>query len=117
MLIILIGINHEPKFYLTLPTCKKKKNYIMALSSEAKKEIFAQFGVAETNTGSTEAQIAMFSKRISDLTEHLKLNRKDFGTQRSLIRLVGKRRSMLDYLKGRDIEKYRSLIKELGIRK
>ncbi|MEZ5174350.1 MAG: 30S ribosomal protein S15 [Bacteroidia bacterium] len=89
----------------------------MALTSEAKKEIFARFGGSETNTGSTEAQIAMFTKRIADLTEHLRSNRKDFGTQRSLIRLVGKRRSLLDYLKDRDIEKYRELIKELNIRK
>jgi small subunit ribosomal protein S15 len=89
----------------------------MALTSEAKKSIFAKFGGSETNTGSTEAQVAMFSERISLLTEHLKLNRKDFGTQRSLIRLVGKRRSMLDYLKSRDIEKYRALIKELNLRK
>ena len=59
----------------------------------------------------------MFTQRISDLTEHLKVNKKDFGTQRSLIRLVGKRRSMLDYLKGRDIEKYRAILKELNIRK
>lgn len=117
MLIISILIKHKSFFYLTLRSCKKKKYIHMALASEAKKEIFAKFGGSETNTGSTEAQIAMFSKRISDLTEHLKLNRKDFGTQRSLIRLVGKRRSMLDYLKGRDIEKYRELIKELGLRK
>lgn len=89
----------------------------MALSSEAKKEIFAKFGGSETNSGSTEAQVALFTKRIADLTEHLKLNRKDFGTQRSLIRLVGKRRSMLDYLKARDIEKYRELIKELNLRR
>lgn len=89
----------------------------MALTSEAKKALFTKFGGAETNTGSTEAQIAMFTERISMLTEHLKLNRKDFGTQRSLIRLVGKRRSLLDYLKDRDIEKYRGLIKELNIRK
>jgi small subunit ribosomal protein S15 len=89
----------------------------MALTSEAKKEIFTKFGGSETNTGSTEGQIAMFTQRISDLTEHLKVNKKDFGTQRSLIRLVGKRRSMLDYLKGRDIEKYRAILKELNIRK
>ncbi len=89
----------------------------MSLTSEAKKEIFASFGGSETNTGSTEAQIAMFTKRIADLTEHLRSNRKDFGTQRSLIRLVGKRRSLLDYLKGRNIEKYRELIKVLNIRK
>ena len=69
------------------------------------------------NTGSTEGQIALFTKRINDLTAHLKKNQKDFNTERSLIRLVGKRRSLLDYLKGKDIEKYRTLIKELNIRK
>ena len=86
-------------------------------NTELKKELFTKFGGSETNTGSTEAQIAMFTQRISDLTEHLKVNKKDFGTQRSLIRLVGKRRSMLDYLKGRDIEKDRAILKELNIRK
>ncbi len=89
----------------------------MGLTSELKKELYTKIGGSETNTGSTEAQIAMFTQRISDLTEHLKVNKKDFGTQRSLIRLVGKRRSMLDYLKGRDIEKYRAILKELNIRK
>jgi small subunit ribosomal protein S15 len=89
----------------------------MALTTTAKKEIFAKHGGSATNTGSTEAQIALFTERINMMTEHLKSNRKDFGTQRSLIRLVGKRRSLLDYLKDRDITKYRSLIKELNIRK
>jgi len=89
----------------------------MYLDSEKKKEIFAKFGGADTNTGSTEAQIALFSFRISHLTEHLKKNRKDFGTQRALQLLVGKRRSLLSYLKEKDIEKYRALIKELGLRR
>jgi small subunit ribosomal protein S15 len=89
----------------------------MALTTAAKKEIFAKFGGSETNTGSTEGQIAMFTQRINMMTEHLKVNKKDFGTQRSLIKLVGMRRSLLDYLKDRDITKYRSLIKELNIRK
>lgn len=89
----------------------------MYLEAEKKKEIFSQFGGSETNTGSVEGQIALFSYRISHLTEHLKKNRKDFGTQRALQLLVGKRRSLLDYLKRKDIEKYRSLIKELGLRR
>ena len=89
----------------------------MALTATAKKEIFAKHGGLATNTGSTEAQIALFTERINMMTEHLKSNKKDFGTQRSLIKLVGKRRSLLDYLKDRDIAKYRSLIKELNIRK
>ena len=89
----------------------------MYLDSEKKKEIFAKHGGAATNTGSSEAQIALFSYRISHLTEHLKKNRKDYGTQRALQLLVGKRRSLLDYLKANDIEKYRALIKELGLRR
>jgi small subunit ribosomal protein S15 len=89
----------------------------MALTTTAKKEIFAKHGGTATNTGSTEGQIALFTERINLMTEHLKVNKKDFGTQRSLIKLVGKRRSLLDYLKDRDIMKYRSLIKELNIRK
>lgn len=89
----------------------------MHLSSQEKKDIFQKFGGSETNTGSTEGQIALFTFRISHLTEHLKKNRKDYGTQRALQLLVGKRRSLLDYLKAKDIEKYRALIKELGLRR
>ncbi len=89
----------------------------MYLTSEVKKGIFKQHGGSETNTGSTEGQIALFSHRISHLTEHLKKNRKDFGTQKALLDLVGKRRSLLSYLKNQDIEKYRALIKELDLRK
>ena len=89
----------------------------MYLNTEVKKEIFAKHGGSDTNTGSTEGQIALFTYRISHLTEHLKKNRKDFGTQRSLQLLVGKRGSLLDYLKSKDIEKYRALVKELGLRR
>ncbi|MFM6945552.1 MAG: 30S ribosomal protein S15 [Sphingomonadales bacterium] len=89
----------------------------MYLDSAKKKEIFAKHGGSEANTGSTEGQIALFTFRISHLTEHLKKNRKDYGTQRALQLLVGKRRSLLDYLKAKDIEKYRALIKELGLRR
>ena len=89
----------------------------MYLTTEVKKEIFKKHGGSETNTGSAEGQIALFSHRISHLTEHLKKNKKDYGTQRSLQLLVGKRRSLLDYLKRNDIEKYRALIKELGLRR
>lgn len=89
----------------------------MYLTSEVKKEIFKKHGGADTNTGSTEGQIALFTHRINHLTEHLKNNRKDFGTQKALLDLVGKRRKLLDYLKNNDIEKYRALIKELNIRK
>lgn len=89
----------------------------MYLAPEKKAEIFAKHGGAATNTGSTEGQVALFTYRISHLTEHLKKNRKDYGTQRALQLLVGKRRSLLDYLKRKDIEKYRALVKELGLRR
>jgi small subunit ribosomal protein S15 len=89
----------------------------MYLTKEIKSEIFKKHGGTEVNTGSTEGQIALFTHRINHLTEHLKRNQKDFNTERALVKLVGKRRSLLDYLKDRDIEKYRELIKELNIRK
>lgn len=89
----------------------------MYLTSEKKEELFSQYGKSNKDTGSAESQIALFSYRISHLTEHLKKNHKDFGTQRSLIKLVGKRRALLDYLKERDIERYRAIIKALNIRK
>ena len=89
----------------------------MYLDSEKKKEIFAKYGSGDGDTGSPEAQIALFSYRISHLTEHLKKNKKDYATQRSLLKLVGKRRSLLNYLIKTDIFRYRNIIKELGIRK
>jgi small subunit ribosomal protein S15 len=89
----------------------------MYLTAERKKEIFSTFGNSETNTGSTEAQVALFTERINHLTEHLKSNKKDFSTQRALLKLVGKRRRLLDYLKDNEIGKYRTLIKALNIRK
>ncbi|MFK8297870.1 30S ribosomal protein S15 [Capnocytophaga cynodegmi] len=89
----------------------------MYLTKEVKAEIFKKHGGSETNTGSAEGQIALFTFRINHLTEHLKRNRKDFNTERSLVKLVGKRRSLLDYLKTNDIERYRAIIKELGVRK
>ena len=89
----------------------------MYLTAEKKQEIFKKYGKSETDTGSAEGQIALFTYRINHLTEHLKNNKKDFSTQRALLRLVGKRRSLLDYLKEKDIERYRAVIKELKIRK
>ncbi len=89
----------------------------MYLSSEKKKEIFAKYGKGEGDTGSPEAQIALFSYRINHLTQHLKANKKDYATQRSLLKLVGKRRDLLNYLMKVDIFRYRDIIKELGIRK
>ncbi|HKL92688.1 MAG TPA: 30S ribosomal protein S15 [Bacteroidales bacterium] len=89
----------------------------MYLNPEKKQEIFGQYGKSNTDTGSPEAQIALFSYRINHLTEHLKSNRKDYSTARSLKMLVGKRRRLLDYLIDKDIERYRKIIKELGIRR
>ena len=81
------------------------------------KELFGQYGKSNTDTGSPESQIALFSYRISHLTEHLKSNKHDFGTQRALLRLVGKRRALLEYLKEVDIERYRAIVKTLNLRK
>ena len=89
----------------------------MYLTQEDKKGIFDKYGKGTTDTGSPESQIALFTTRIKHLTEHLKVHKKDFSTQRGLYRLVGKRRRLLNYLKDRDIQRYRELIKELGIRK
>ena len=88
----------------------------MYLASAKKEEIFSQYGKGNTDTGSAESQIALFTYRISHLTEHLKQNRKDFATARSLTKLVGKRRALLTYLKKQDISRYRAIIKALGLR-
>lgn len=89
----------------------------MYLTKEIKAEIFKKHGKSATNTGSTEGQIALFTHRINHLTGHLKNNRKDFNTERSLVKLVGKRRNLLDYLMKKDILRYRAIVKELGLRK
>ena len=89
----------------------------MYLTKEVKAEIFAKHGETATNTGSAEGQIALFTHRINHLTGHLKNNHKDYNTERSLVKLVGKRRSLLDYLMKKDILRYRAIVKELGLRK
>lgn len=89
----------------------------MAITKERKEEIVKKFGGSDENTGSSEAQIAIFTERINDLTEHLKDHKQDHASRRGLLKLVGKRRKLLNYLKKKDIEKYRELISELGIRK
>lgn len=89
----------------------------MYLDSEKKQEIFSQYGSGATDTGSCESQIALFSYRINHLTEHMKQNHKDFATNRSLVKLVGQRRRLLSYLKRKDIERYRAIVKALGLRK
>ena len=87
----------------------------MYLDQTKKQEIFGKYGKSTTDTGSAESQLALFSYRISHLTEHLKKNRKDFTTARSLTQLVGKRRALLNYLYDRDVERYRAIIKGLGL--
>lgn len=92
-------------------------NIGMYLAPEKKEEIFAKHGKGKADTGSAEGQIALFTYRIEHLTEHLKKNHKDFNTERSLVKLVGKRRSLLNYLMKKDIMRYRAIVKELGLRK
>ncbi|HNW75419.1 MAG TPA: 30S ribosomal protein S15 [Bacteroidales bacterium] len=89
----------------------------MNLAPEVKKNAFKEYGKSEFDTGSTEAQVALFTMKIQHLTEHQKVNKKDMMTERSLVRLVGKRKSLLEYLKEKDIERYRAIIKKLNIRK
>lgn len=89
----------------------------MYLTPEVKKELFKEYGKSEFDTGSAEGQVALFTYRIQHLTEHLKINKKDSATRRSLVLLVGKRRRLLEYLKNRDINRYREIIKKLKLRK
>ncbi len=89
----------------------------MVLTAESKVEIIKKYGKSQENTGSPESQIAIFTTRINHLTEHLKIHKKDYGTQRALLKLVGKRRSLLDYYRDKDIEAYRKLLKSLNLRK
>ncbi|MCB5262494.1 MAG: 30S ribosomal protein S15 [Candidatus Cloacimonetes bacterium] len=89
----------------------------MPLTPEAKSAIMAEFRLHESDTGSPEVQVAMLSKRIKDITEHLKQHSKDFSTRRGLLKLIGQRRRLLDYMKSKDINRYREIIKALGIRK
>ena len=89
----------------------------MALTAEQKKEILAEYGLHESDTGSPEAQVAMLSKRIADLTDHLKQHKHDHHTRRGLMGLVGRRRRLLRYLQQVDISRYRSLIERLGLRR
>ncbi|HEX2132118.1 MAG TPA: 30S ribosomal protein S15 [Actinophytocola sp.] len=89
----------------------------MALSTDEKKTILAEYGVHDNDTGSPEAQVAMLTKRISGLTEHLKVHKHDHHSRRGLLLLVGRRRRLLNYLTKVDIERYRSLIQRLGLRR
>ena len=89
----------------------------MYLDQAKKQEIFGQYGKATTDTGSAESQIALFTYRIKHLTEHLKQNHKDFNTARSLTKMVGRRRKLLKYLYVNDINRYRAIVKAMGLRK
>lgn len=89
----------------------------MPLDSATKKQIITEYGSSETDTGSPEVQVAMLTKRITDLTEHLKVHAHDHHTRRGLLLLVGQRRRMLQYLQRTDIARYRSLIERLGLRR
>lgn len=88
----------------------------MTINLKNKQEIVKQYGENEKDTGSTAVQVAMLSQKISELTEHLKLNKKDFATKRGLLMMVGRRKRLLSYLKANSVEEYRELIKKLGIR-
>ncbi|HEY6775754.1 MAG TPA: 30S ribosomal protein S15 [Thermoleophilaceae bacterium] len=89
----------------------------MTLTAEAKRDIVSQFGRGDADTGSTEVQVALLTARINDLTQHLREHRKDHHSRRGLLMLVGKRRRLLKYLQRADIDRYRSLIRELGLRR
>ena len=88
----------------------------MSINLKNKKEIIKKYGENEKDTGSTSVQIAMISQKINELTEHLKINAKDFATKRGLLMLVGRRKRFLSYLKNNNVDEYRDLIKKLGIR-
>ena len=89
----------------------------MHLDKEAKINVIAPYRKHETDTGSPEVQIALLTERINHLNEHLKINKKDHHSRRGLLKMVGKRRRLLDYLMKKDIERYRTIVKELGLRK
>ena len=88
----------------------------MTINLKNKQEIINKYGENEKDTGSTAVQVAMLSTKISELTEHLKSNKKDFATKRGLLMMVGKRKRLLSYMKNKSVEQYRDLIKKIGIR-
>ncbi|MFY9820286.1 MAG: 30S ribosomal protein S15 [Thermoanaerobaculia bacterium] len=89
----------------------------MAQTSEVKEKIISEYRTHDTDTGSPEVQVAILTNRITELTEHFKTHTKDHHSRRGLLKLVGRRRRLLDYLKGKDVERYRSTIERLGLRK
>lgn len=89
----------------------------MTITAERKQELIQEYRIADNDTGSADVQIAVLSERIKNLTEHLKIHKKDHHSRRGLIMMVGKRRSLLDYIKRKDVEKYKKLIQSLGLRR
>lgn len=89
----------------------------MAITNEERKKVVTEYGQNEADTGSTEVQIALLTERIKDLTGHLKNHGKDHSSRRGLLKLVGQRKRLLKYLKKKDLDKYRSLLEQLGLRK
>ena len=96
---------------------KCKEEFALAQTSEVKEKIISEYRTHETDTGSPEVQVAILTSRITELTEHFKTHTKDHHSRRGLLKLVGRRRRLLDYLKGKDVERYRSTIERLGLRK
>ena len=113
-----IGLSHNVDFSQPLPVmwANNYKGGIKMLPEE-KKAIIEEYAIHEGDTGSPEVQIALLTKRINDLTDHLKTHKKDHHSRRGLLKMVGQRRSLLKYLTNTDIERYRSIIKRCGIRK
>ena len=112
----------NPFFSIFAPLiCSIHNNHLnnigMYLTKKTKEDLFKKHGKDAKDTGSAEGQIALFTHRINHLTEHLKRNKKDYNTERALVKLVGKRRALLDYLTKKDILRYRAIVKELGLRK
>lgn len=88
----------------------------MALDKNVKQEIINKYKLHDTDTGSSEVQIAILTKRINDLTEHLKVHKKDYHSRRGMLKMIGKRRGLLNYLREKDIERYRAIVEKLGLR-
>ena len=89
----------------------------MSITAERKQELITEFAVKEHDTGSPEVQVAILSERIRNLTEHLKIHKKDFHSRRGLLMMVGQRRRLLDYVKGKQVKRYEDLVKRLGLRR
>jgi small subunit ribosomal protein S15 len=108
---------HVFHFGIDEPADRLMERFFVALTAEQKKEILGTYGLHETDTGSPEAQVALLTKRIADLTEHLKVHKHDHHSRRGLLLLVGRRRRLLKYVAQVDVERYRGLIERLGLRR